>query len=268
MTRSPDAPISREWNAAAYHRHSAPQFQWGQKVLSQLSLRGDEHVLDAGCGSGRLTRVLAEGLPRGRVVGLDLSRNMVQHASQNLADLGAQAAFVAADLAALPFCACFNGIVSTAAFHWVLDHDALFANLFAALRPNGWLHAQCGGGPNLARLRSRVKELASAPEFSSRLLGFREPWFFADAESAAARLRNAGFVDVETSLEEAPVHAASDDEFKEYLRTFILHQHLEVLSNEAAKEKFIDRLAAMHANDDPPWILDYWRLNLRGRKPS
>lgn len=259
---------SREWNAAAYDRSSKPQFHWGQKVLSQLSLRGDECVLDAGCGSGRLTRVLAEGLPRGRVVGLDLSRNMVQLARQNLADLGPRVEFVAADLAALPFNACFDGIVSTAAFHWVLDHDALFANLFAALRPNGWLHAQCGGGPNLARLRSRVKQLAATPDFSPRLGDFPEPWFFADTENAAVRLRSAGFVEVETSLEEAPVHVSSADEFKDYLRTFILHQHLESLPDEAERAKFVDHLATAHANDDPPWTLDYWRLNLRGRKPS
>lgn len=266
MSRSPDDPVSREWNAAAYHRHSKPQFHWGQKVLSQLNLRGDERVLDAGCGSGRLTRILAEGLARGRVVGLDLSRNMVQHARQNLADLGLRVTFVAADLAALPFNDCFNGVVSTAAFHWVLDHDALFANLFAALQPNGWLNAQCGGGPNLARLRSRVKELASAREFEAWLGGFREPWFFSDAESAAARLRKAGFVDVETSLEEAPVFASGDVEFKEYLQTFILHQHLELLPNQTARTRFVDQLAAIYANDDPPWTLDYWRLNLRARK--
>jgi trans-aconitate 2-methyltransferase len=259
---------TREWNAAAYDRHSKPQFHWGQKVLSQLRLRGDECVLDAGCGSGRLTRILAEGLPRGRIVGVDLSRNMVQHARQNLADLGPRVAFIAADLVALPFHSCFDGVVSTAAFHWVLDHDELFANLFAALRPSGWLHAQCGGGPNLARLRSRVKELGSTREFAPSLHGFREPWFFADAESAAVRLRHAGFVDVKTSLEEAPVHASTADEFKDYLRTFILHQHLESLPNETAKAEFVDHLAAIHANDDPPWTLDYWRLNLRGRKAA
>jgi trans-aconitate 2-methyltransferase len=264
MSRPSD---SREWNAVAYDRHSKPQFHWGQKVLSQLTLRGDEYVLDAGCGSGRLTRILADALPRGHVVGVDLSRNMVQQARQNLADLGPRAAFVAADLSALPFDACFDGIVSTAAFHWVLDHNLLFANLFAALRANGWLHAQCGGGPNLARFRSRAKKLASTPEFASSLNGFPDPWFFSDADGTAARLRNAGFVDVVTSLEEAPVHASSDREFKDYLRTFILHQHLESLPNQLARKKFVDHLTAIHANDDPPWTLDYWRLNLRGRKP-
>lgn len=258
---------SREWNAAEYHRLSAPQFQWGQKVLSKLRLRGDERLLDAGCGTGRLTRLLLESLPSGRVVGVDLSRNMVRHARQELGpDFGGQVGLVAADLSALPFLDCFDGIFSTASFHWVRDHDVLFRNLFAALRAGGWLHAQCGGGPNLLRLRERVSELASGPEFSKWLGDFSEPWFFADAEGTAERLRDAGFRDVETGVEAAPFVAPTSDGFQEYLRTFVLHRHLELLPSEALRGAFVSRLAEAAAQDDPPWTLDYWRLNLRARK--
>ncbi len=151
MSQPPSA--SREWNADEYHRLSAPQFLWGQRVLSELHLRGDECVLDAGCGTGKLTRLLLQNVPRGRVVGLDVSRNMVLHAQQNLRpDFGDRVQFVAADLLSLPFLGRFDGIFSTASFHWVLDHDALFRNLFQALKPSGWLHAQCGGGPNLGAI--------------------------------------------------------------------------------------------------------------------
>ena len=143
---------SREWNAGEYHRLSAPQFQWGQRVLSELHLRGDERVLDAGCGSGKLTRLLLQSLPQGRVVGVDLSRNMVRLAHDNLkADFAGRVRFVAGDLVALPFRECFDGIFSTASFHWVFDHDALFRNLFASLKKGGWLHAQCGGGAPTSR---------------------------------------------------------------------------------------------------------------------
>ncbi len=144
---------SREWNAEEYHRLSTPQFQWGQRVLSQLHLRGDECVLDAGCGTGRLTELLLRNLPRGRVVGLDLSQNMAMHARSRLKqEFHERVELVVADLVALPFLDAFDGIFSTASFHWVHDHDLLFRNLLAALRPGGWLHAQCGGGPNIARL--------------------------------------------------------------------------------------------------------------------
>ena len=120
---------AREWNSAVYHRLSGPQVSWGKKVLSRLQLRGDEVVLDAGCGTGRLTAELLAALPRGRVVGVDLSQNMLGSAREHLAQFGTRVSLVACDLLHLPFDRGFDGVVSTAAFHWVLDHDQLFANL-------------------------------------------------------------------------------------------------------------------------------------------
>ena len=174
--------------------------------------------------------------------------------------------FVAADLLALPFCEVFDGIFSTASFHWVLDHEALFHNLFVALRPSGWLHAQCGGGPNLARLRERVRTLSQMVEFSPWLGQFPEPWFFSDADSAARRMRSAGFHEVKTDLEQASFAVSSSEDFEGYLRTFVLHRHLELLPTEALREVFVRELAVFSEGDNPPWTLDYWRLNLRGRK--
>lgn len=267
MSQPPSA--SREWNADEYHRLSAPQFLWGQRVLSELHLRGDECVLDAGCGTGKLTRLLLQSVPRGRVVGLDVSRNMVLHAQQNLRpDFGDRVQFVAADLLSLPFLGRFDGIFSTASFHWVLDHDALFRNLFQALQPRGWLHAQCGGGPNLERLRERVRTLSRTPEFSPWLVAFPEPWFFSDAKTAASCLRAAGFEDVHTNVEAASFAVSTSQEFQQYLRTFVLHRHLELLPTEQLRQQFVHELAGASAHDTPAWTLDYWRLNLRGRKPE
>jgi trans-aconitate 2-methyltransferase len=263
------SPNSREWNAAEYHRLSAPQFQWGTRVLSDLKLRGDECVLDAGCGTGKLTRLLLENLPRGRVVGLDLSQNMVLHAQQNLApDFGLRAGFVAGNLLALPFKNSFDGIFSTASFHWVLDHDALFSGLYKALKPRGWLHAQCGGGSNLRDLRQRVRSLSQEKEFSEWLGDFREPWLFSDAESAASRMLAAGFENVEAGLEQANYAAGNAGEFEQYLKTFILHRHLEMLPSEALRDRFVRRLSQAAQQDSNPFVLDYCRLNLQARKPD
>jgi trans-aconitate 2-methyltransferase len=213
--------------------------------------------------------LLLQHLPRGRVVGLDLSVNMLKHAQQNLAaDFGDRVQFVAADMVALPFSNCFHGIFSTASFHWVHDHDALFRNLYGALRPSGWLHVQCGGGPNLKRLRERVRTLSQTDDFSRWLGTFPEPWFFSDDQSAAVRLRAAGFEEVETGLEEAPFIASDHKEFGEHLRTFVLHRHLEFLPNEEYRVKFLKHLGEAAAHGDSPWTLDYWRLNIRARKPG
>jgi trans-aconitate 2-methyltransferase len=256
---------SREWNSAAYHRLSGPQVSWGTKVLRRLRLRGDEVVLDAGCGTGRLTAELLESLPRGRVVGVDLSQNMLGSAREHLDRFGARVHLVACDFLNLPFEAAFDGIVSTAAFHWVLDHDRLFQSLHRALVPGGWLEAQCGGGANIERLRKRADALGATAKFAEFFAGFREPWLYQNAEDAADCLRRAGFVGVETSIEAAPTILDSAEQYGEFVRNIILRRHLENIPTENLRTEFIATLTEQAANDDPPLLLDYWRLNLRGR---
>ena len=265
MTLTQNQSSPREWNSGVYHRLSEPQVNWGKKVLSRLRLRGDEVVLDAGCGTGRLTAELLDALPCGRVVGIDLSQNMLKSAREHLAHLKPRANLVVCDLLRLPFEASFDGIVSTAAFHWVLDHDQLFANLRRALVPGGWLEAQCGGGPNVVAVRKRADELAATPKFASFFAGFREPWLFQDAESAAQALLRAGFVEVETSIEAAPTVLDSAGQYNEFVRNIILRRHLENIPSEQLRAEFMEELTDRASEDNPPFSLDYWRLNLRGR---
>jgi trans-aconitate 2-methyltransferase len=255
----------REWNSEVYHRVSGPQVCWGKKVLSRLRLRGDEVVLDAGCGTGLLTAELLDALPAGRVVGVDLSQNMLRSARQHLAHFGTRVDLIACDLQHLPFESAFDGIVSTAAFHWVLDHDRLFANLHRALVPGGWLEAQCGGGPNVLALRKRANALAATPKFASFFAGFREPWLFQDADAAAESLRGARFIEIETSMEVAPTVLGGVAQYNEFVSNIILRRHLENIPSEELRDEFMAELTRQAAGDDPAFSLDYWRLNLRGR---
>ena len=259
---------SREWNAATYHRVSGPQVSWGKKVLARVQLRGNETVLDAGCGTGLLTEDLLQALPEGQVIGVDLSENMLRTAREHLASYGNKVAFVAADLNDLPFERAFDGIFSTAAFHWVTDHDKLFRSLYRALKPGGWLIAQCGGGPNLARHRQRARSLGASDRFSKFLENYKEPWEFADAETTAARLSHAGFEDIETSTESAPTSFDSPEKFSEFIRNVVFHRHLESIPDAALRDEFIAELTRQAMKDTPPLTLDYWRLNLAGRVPA
>jgi ubiquinone/menaquinone biosynthesis C-methylase UbiE len=255
---------SHEWDSATYHRLSDHQFAWGKKVLARVSLRGDETVLDAGCGSGRLTGELLKRLPQGRVVAVDLSENMLRTARRHLEpEFPGHVFVVCADLQALPFSDAFDGVFSTAAFHWVTDHPRLFRNLFQALKRGGWLEAQCGGGPNLARLRARAAELTAQAPYAEFFAGWPGPWEYADAPTTAARVRNAGFVNVETSIEPAQFCLSNPDEYRQYLATVTFHQHLARIPDPELRERFLYALAA-----DPNFELDYWRLNLRGRRPD
>jgi trans-aconitate 2-methyltransferase len=149
----------RNWDARTYDRVADPQTRWGRVVLDRLPLTGDERVLDAGCGSGRVTELLAQRVPDGSVVALDASDAMVDAARQRLAPYGDRIEFVVADLGEpLPLAEPVDAILSTATFHWVPNHDALFANLAAVVRPGGWLVAQCGGAGNIASIRFEVGE--------------------------------------------------------------------------------------------------------------
>src|SRR5579862_360406 len=266
-------PPPSEWDAASYHRVSEPQVAWGRKVLERLPLRGDETMLDVGCGTGRLTAELAALLPRGRVVALDVSENMVRTARAGYAADPTLAAvervdFVRADALALPFPAAFDGIFSTATFHWVRDHDKLFAELFRVLRAEGWLCAQCGGGANLARVRAGVAPLLARPDYAPYFAGFEEPWLYSDAPAAAERLRRAGFTDVRTSLDPAPVTFESTAAYRRFVGTVIFKPHVARITDPAARERFLDEATAIAAAAHPAFGLDYWRLNLWARKPA
>jgi trans-aconitate 2-methyltransferase len=264
-----DFPRSREWDSGAYHRVSAPQFSWGKKVVERLSVRGDETVLDAGCGTGKLTRELLLLLPRGRVVALDLSRNMLSAARENLVpEFAGRAEFVAADLQHLPFQDVFQGIFSTAAFHWVPDHIRLYRSLYGALLPGGWLVAQCGGAGNLNRLFQRLAHLTQSSPFAQYLRDFKSPWAFLDPATSKTWLHDAGFVDIETSLEPAPTRFENAERYIEFVRNVILHRHLEQLPDQELQYELLERLASQAAKDNPPWELDYWRLNLDAKKPK
>ena len=246
----------RDWDAATYDRCSDAQHAWGLEVLERLPLRGDETVLDAGCGTGRVTKALAERLARGRVVAVDGSPAMV---AQARAALGERAEVLVADLLELELEQPVDAIVSTAVFHWITDHDRLFARLHAALRPGGVLAAQCGGEGNVASLLAAVAAVTAREPFAEHFSGWSGTWYFAGPGETRERLEATGFEGVETWLERRDV---TPDEPREYLRTVTLGAHLDRLPP-ALHEPFLD---AVLADLPRPLTLDYVRLNIHARR--
>jgi trans-aconitate 2-methyltransferase len=250
--RHPDtAPAAgpRDWDAQTYDRIADPMTRWGATVLDRLPLRGDERVLDAGCGSGRVTELLAERLPDGSVVALDGSPAMIEAARGRLARFGDRIDYVVADLGEpLPIAEPVDAVLSTATFHWVPDHDALFRNLAAVLQPGGRLVAQCGGAGNIASIQ---RVLATVGD------GWLGPTHFATVLDTARRLDAAGFVDVECWLTDEPTRFEPGEQFETYLRTVVLGAHLERLPP-AAHDDFVRAVA--DRLEEP--LIDYVRLNI------
>jgi trans-aconitate 2-methyltransferase len=248
--------VSRDWDASTYDRVSDPQVAWARAVLERLPLRGDETVLDAGCGSGRVTRLLLERLPRGRVVAVDAAPSMVDYAR---AALGPRATVLQSDLVELVLDEPVDAAFSNAVFHWIPDHELLFRRLYDALRPGGRLVAQCGGAGNVRRFHERVAEVASEPPYADSLAGWAGPWNFADAEETRERLERAGFAEVEAWLEPRPFSPPS---VREYMRTVCLGHHVARLPAEL-RDAFVDDVAA-RIGERPE--LDYVRLNIAARR--
>jgi trans-aconitate 2-methyltransferase len=243
--------MPREWDAATYDRVAAPQETWGRDVVERLTLRGDERVLDAGCGTGRVTALLLERLPRGRVVAVDGSQAMVDETKARFCD---RVEAFAADLVELALDPPVDAILSTATFHWITDHDRLFARLHAALKPGGQLVAQCGGAGNVANVEAAIARVGHPA-----LAGWPGPWNFAGAPETAERLRAAGFTDVWTWLQPWPVRP---EDPRAFFATAILGAHLDRLPA-ADREPFID---AVMAEMGEPVIAHYVRLNLLARR--
>jgi trans-aconitate 2-methyltransferase len=257
-----------DWNARAYDRLSNPMQTWGEAIVSQLPLRGDETALDLGCGSGRLTEFLLRRLPQGHVIAVDRSANMLEAARERLEpSFAGRVEYVQESLDELDLRHVADLAFSNAAFHWVKDHPRVFRAVFDALNPGGWLVAQCGAGPNIARIRERAARLMASPAYARYFNGWDGPWEFAYPDVAAERLRSAGFVDVEASMFEAPVQLSSLGETRDFFEHVILGSHLARIPDPELRRRFVDNLTEQSASDNPPFRQDYWRLNLRARRP-
>jgi trans-aconitate 2-methyltransferase len=256
-----------DWNASAYHRVSAPQTAWGREVLERLQLAGDETVLDAGCGTGKLTRLLAERLPRGRVVALDASPDMLSVAGRELSSFGSRVQLVQAKLPELSLHSPVDAILSTATLHWVLNHPAVFRAFLGAVRPGGQLEFQCGGAGNLHRLHVRATALAASAEYAEAFRAWEDPWCYAGAEETAEQLRAAGWTRVHTWLEVRPTEFLDAAAFSDFIGNVNLRPFLARLEKERAG-RFVATLVEAAGRDEPPYLLDYVRLNASAWAPE
>ena len=252
--------LVREWDAAEYEKLSAPQTRWGAGVLGRLELRGDEAAIDAGCGTGRVTELLLQKLPEGSVLAVDRSRAMVEAAGRRFAG-DPRVRVERQDLLDLEVEERVDLIFSTAAFHWIKDHDRLFERLARALKPNGRLVAQCGGEGNISRATQAVGETVRQERFRGYFEGWEDDKYYADPQTTARRLEAAGFEEVETWLHDEVAAFDSVDELARFLGVVVLGGHLERLPEEK-RDPFVAEVAERVAAIDGAPALDYVRLNI------
>jgi trans-aconitate 2-methyltransferase len=248
----------REWDGGVYDRISAPMEALGRAVLDRLALAGDETVIDAGCGSGRVTEALIERLPRGSVIAVDASPSMVAAARERLERSGHGPECVEVregDLLELEVAEPVDAILSTATFHWILDHERLFARLHTVLRTGGRLVAQCGGRGNIDVLRGVANEVLAHEPYAAHFRDWQAPWNYAGPEETKELLLGAGFTSAECWLQPAP---QQPEHPRAFLSEIVLGPHYQQLPSEL-REQFMDTVLAELGE---PVVVDYIRLNI------
>lgn len=260
--------MTLEWDASEYEAVSAPQTSWGADLLAvflqRWGLRGDEYVVDAGCGTGRVTELLLEHLPEGRVLAVDVSEAMVGAARERFAG-EPRVRVEHRDLLLLEVEERADVVFSTATFHWIVDHERLFERLARVLKPGGRLVAQCGGRGNIARTLAVTERVMGEDRFKEAFVGWEGRWNFADPEETRTRLEAAGYEEVETWLHEEYTQFRSVEELARFLKTVVLRQHLTSLP-EVEREPFAAAVAGRLAAEGEGLVVDYVRLNMLARR--
>jgi trans-aconitate 2-methyltransferase len=249
--------MPREWDAKAYDGLRLPHQQWGHQVIERLAphLAPDACVLDAGCGTGRDAAALLDLVPNGRVIAVDASTRMLEQLRAKLADRLNRVEVIHADLTEpLPVSRPADAAMSVAAFHWILDHDTLFARIAAALRPGARFVAECGGQGNIAHVYAAVDELLGLPP---------KLFNFAGVAETERRLARAGFTDIEVTLTPDPAVFPDAATLHAYLRTVVLGGYLD----DMPAERHEDFVAAVAARLPEP-VVDYVRLGISATLPA
>ena len=239
-----------KWDAADYAANSAVQLAWARELIARLKLHGDERVLDVGCGDGKVTAELARTVPRGQVVGVDDSAEMIRFARKTFpATANPNLKFQTADARAFHFAKPFDLLFSNAALHWVDDHQAFLRCAGAALKPGGRLIVSCGGKGN-----AHDGFLALRPEM--RLARWRQyfrkmplPYFFYAPEDYEKWLPRCGFKPRHIELEAKDATYAGAEAFATWLRTTWLPYTQRVPEN--LREEFIAAVTARYLAKHP-----------------
>ena len=181
------------WDAEEYAKNSAAQLGWARELIAKLDLEGHEHVLDIGCGDGKVSAELARRVLRGSVVGVDSSVDMIRLARAAFPPAAqGNLSFMLRDARELGFEDRFDVVFSNATLHWVKDHRAVLRSVAQSLKPRGRLLFQLGGRGNGGEIFEVARIMIASPAWSEFFPNFEFPWSFYGPEHYDAWCRAAG----------------------------------------------------------------------------
>lgn len=252
-----------EWDAQAYHNFSDMQYHLALELLDKVSLDGDETVIDAGCGSGRVTVKILERLPRGKVIGVDLSQNMLAMAAEVVRPApGQQVELMTGDLQTFSLPNAADGIFSSMAMHFVHDHGKMFHNLAETLRPGGWLAVQFAGPRPDPDPMEQVKKVLEGPPFGQYFANKFPAMHAGSVDASRAELTQAGFIDVDVRLITADLSESQREAMVAFFKSTFFGGPVAQLPTDALRAELNAKLEGVleQAFDAP---FDYLRCQAR-----
>lgn len=266
-----ETSTQHKWNPEDYEKHSSAQEKWADALISGLKLKGDEHILDIGCGDGKITVKMAARVPDGYVLGIDSSQDMIDFARKRFppsqyADLR----FELGDALSLDFDQEFDLITSFACLHWIKDHLSVLRGVQHSLRPGGRLLFQCGGRGNAGELMALTEELIRESIWSRYFQGFRFPYYFYGTEGYHAWLEQAGLEEIRVELIPKEMVQQGKTGLEGWIRT-TWHPVIERIP-EDLKQQFVsemaDRYVERHPLEDGLVKVRMVRLEVEARRPD
>jgi len=265
--------LKYDWDALTYDNISDVIESWGLDLIERLNWKGNEIVLDAGCGSGRLTKIISTKLPKGKVFAVDLDSSMIKLANERLGIIS-NVKFIQSNICDIELQDKIDVIFSNAVLHWISNHRKVFEHFWQILKPNGQLSIQCGGYGNLTKTLYVFNKVRKSLEFCNYFCNrkgesiWNEPWYFAKAEDTEKILKEIGFKNIEVSLENKVAKFHDKEDYFIFIKTIVLRPYLEYLSNDKLKNMFAK--AVVHEIEtnfkELQWKLDYVRLNIHAKK--
>ncbi len=227
------------WNAEHYKKHSDTQFHGALDVLNKYTFKGTEHVLDIGCGDGKLTALIAQNISNGQVVGIDASANMIEAAQTSYKDIK-NLSFICVPAEDFKTAEKFDLIVSFFTFHWIADQEKVFQNIFNLLKPGGTLIIKTAGGNSPV-----IDEVFSREHWQKQFL-VHDAWHGEkNADDYKKILKDLGFTHIDVSATPASRFFPNEDDFIGFAMAWI--PHVTGMSHE--KSLALARDIAQHARE-------------------
>jgi len=243
--------VTHNWDAAEYEKHSSPQQRWAHDVIRTLKLAGDERILDIGCGDGKVTAELAALVPKGQVLGIDSSENMVAFARRRFPPVHyPNLQFRWGNATRLDYRCEFDLVVSFASLHWVSDHLAVLSGIKRSLKPGGRTVLQFGGKGNAAMISDVANALTTDTRWKGYFKNFTYPWFFYSVEEYCGFVERTGLSAKRVQLVPKDMVHDGRDALTGWLRTVFL-PYTERLP-EALREDFLGEVANAYVERRPP----------------